>query len=205
MKIELALAAAFALPASALAQYSAQVVGIGPGDANVPALSVLPGDSFSGAVILAGPAGIRNDSAVFRLVFTAAGLEFGPDWYQWGAPYVTGGPDDLTSPGLSTTGALNAATFIDPLDPAAIDVGFENLTPSFGQFFTTGLLLRFTLRVPLSVLAGTFHVAFADGSFTNGASSVSVQPTSSLTVTVIPAPATALVCALGLVAFRRRR
>jgi hypothetical protein len=205
MKLHLALAAAAALPALATAQYSARVVGLGPGDADVPALTLNPGDSFSGAVVLTGPSGIRNDSAVFRLVFTAAGLEFGPNWYQWAAPYVTAGPDDLTSPGIGAGGVLSAGTLLDPLNPGTVDVGFENITPNFGDYFFTGRLIRFTLRVPMSAAPGSMQISFADGGFTNGASAVSVTPAAALTLTIIPAPASTLACALGLAALRRRR
>jgi hypothetical protein len=57
----------------------------------------------------------------------------------------------------------------------------------------------------MSAAPGSMQISFADGGFTNGASAVSVTPAAALTLTIIPAPASALVCALGLAALRRRR
>ncbi|MDX2017588.1 MAG: hypothetical protein SFY95_08130 [Planctomycetota bacterium] len=205
MKTLLAFAAASVLPASVLAQYSARVVGLGPGDSTSAALTLGPGDVFSAAVLLAGPSNIRHDSAVFRLVFSQSGLLYSPNWYQWAAPYVTGGPDDLSSPSRAASGILSASTHLDPIHPGQVDLAFENLTPNFGDYFFTGELLRLTLRVAPDATPGSIQISFADGSFTNGASSVSVAPVAGLTLNIIPAPASSLTGALALTALARRR
>ncbi|MBL0927819.1 MAG: hypothetical protein IBJ11_09235 [Phycisphaerales bacterium] len=206
MKMLCSLAAGLALPLPALAQYSASVVGLGPGNIETPSLQVNPGETFSGAVVITGPAGIRNDSAVFRLAFNQPGLLYAPGWYQWGNPYVTGGPDDLTAPLATATGVIGPGTYNDPANPGAIDIGFENATPAFGTFFQTGQLVRFTFQIAANAGPGIFEIAFADGSFTNGTASVGASAGASLLVTVIPAPgpAAAMLVLLGAAARRRR-
>lgn len=194
----LAIAAVMSLPTTVAAQYTASVVGFWPDNTPVAALTLNPGDTFSGAVVLSGPANTRNDSAVFRLVFSEPGLVYGPGWYQWGAPYVTNGPDDFTLPGPLSSGVLGPGSYNDPAHPGQTDAGFENVTPNFGDYFLTGQLVRFTLQVPANSSATVIEIAFANGSFTNGAQSVGVANGASLLITVVPSPATAVAGVLGL-------
>ena len=169
-------------------------------------IDVLPGESFSGVVRLASNDGSRNDSAIFRLLFSVENLQHGSEWFEWAQPYVTGGIDDYSSPHHTASGTISASTHADSVVPDDIDVYFENLTPTVSDTFSTGDLLRFTLIVPKELTGiGSFTIAYEHESFTDGASFVETVSGPQLTVNVVPAPiSAALLSASMLVRCRRR-
>ena len=154
--------------------------------------------------------GQTADSAILRLIFSQPGLELVPGWFDWAAPFVTGGVDDLSEPAPDLTGPIDATTYADPFDPEAVDLYFENLTPSPADKFAQGTLLTIALRVPDSTPGGSiFQIAPAPDTFTSGSSIVPVQGGNGLVIqTLIPTPASALVpmtaAAMGWTKRRRR-
>lgn len=204
MKIAAGLVVALAAAAPASADYVGSVVGL-VGDTQFDSLTVNTGDSFSGAVLLDGPAGTQADFALFRLVFSVSNLEYDTGWYDWSSPFTTDGIDDFSSPSFDSSGVIDADTFGDPFHAGDIDVAFENVSDSFGEYFTTGTILTFTLTVPETFELGSFTIDFAPDTFTEGASFVDATAGSGLTVNVIPAPSTAMLAALGGLAMTRRR
>lgn len=190
-------------PASA--GYVGSVVGL-TDDGQASSLIVNTGQSLNGAVVLDGSTGTRADFAMFRLVFSVTGLEYSPGWYDWSSPFTTGGSDDFSSPGHASSGVIDVNTFHDPFAPDEIDVVFENLTDQFGQTFSMGSILSFTLTVPLDFAIGSFTIAFASDTFANGTNQVQASVGSILTVNVVPTPSAGMaVCVAGLAFGRRRR
>jgi len=205
MKLATGLVVALAAAAPAQADYVGSVVGL-VGENQFNSITVNTGDSFSGAVLLDGETGTQADFALFRLVFSVSNLEYDTGWYDWSSPFTTGGIDDFSSPSFDSSGIINADTFGDPFHAGDIDVAFENVSDSFGEYFTTGSILTFTLTVPETFELGAFTIDFAPDTFTDGATFVDATAGSGLTVTVVPAPATAVLAGLGgLVMARRRR
>lgn len=205
MQIRFTVATAIALTASlAHADYVGHVRGLDGGN-EVESLTVNAGDSFTGAVMLDGSAGTRSDFALLRLVFSVSNLEFESGWYDWSSPFTTGGVDDFSRPGIDTSGVITADTYLDPFAVGSIDVAFENVSDSFGQVFSTGLLLTFTLTVPETFDLGSFTIDFVPDTFADGASFVEATAGTGLTVNVIPAPASLLVAGFGGIAACRRR
>jgi len=190
---------------SASAAYVGSVVGLGPGDVPTDTLSLAPGESFNAQVVLTGDVGDKNDSAVFRLVFSQPGLEFASGWLQWGAPYTTGGLDDFSSPSATTSGTIDVATHTDVVHPFDVDASFENLTDNFGDYFTTGALVSFSLAVPVGFAPGPVTIQFVPESFTAGASIVEVDAGAALTINVIPSPAVGTIGIALVYAFPRPR
>lgn len=187
------------------ADYVGNVVGI-EGLSQVDTLIVTPGESFTGAVVLEGDLGTQSDFALFRVLFSKPGLEYSPGWYEWSSPYTTGGVDDFSTPGPNASGVIESSSYLDPFAPDDIDVAFENVTDSFGEFFGTGTLLTFELTVPVFFEPGELSIQFVPDTFTDGAFPVVASIGSALTVIVVPAPGTALVLAAGgLLGTRRRR
>lgn len=191
------------IASTANAGYIGNVVGL-IGDEQVSSLSINAGDSFSGAVILDG-AETRSDFALFRLVSSASNLEYSAGWYEWSSPFTTGGIDDFSSPGPGASGVIDEDTYSDPFAPGAVDVVFENLTDTFGDYFGTGMLLSFTLTVPESFFEDSFTLDFASDTFTDGASFVDAESGQGLTVNVVPSPATTSLIALGGMLWVSRR
>lgn len=205
VKIVLPAVAVSVLAGSANADYVGSVFGLFNGS-QVSSLDVAAGDSFSGVVVLDADPGTRSDFALFRLVFSVPNLEYASGWFTWSTPFTTGGIDDFSTPGHDESGVITAATLNDPFSPGSIDVAFENLSDSFGAFFTTGTILTFTLTVPETFELGSFTIEFAPDTFTDGVSLVDATAGSGLTVNVIPAPATGVLAGLGgLLIIRRRR
>lgn len=172
-------------------------------------LQVLAGDSFGVRVRLEAAASAQTlDSAIFRLLFSLPGLEVQESWLEWSSPFITGGVDDLSSPGPSVAGIIDGSVYTDPFDPAAVDLYFENLTPSRDTPFEEGVLLSLILRIPSGTPAGTlFEVAAEPDTFTNGSEVLDVQAGNALEIEVIiPHPASAtLLLAAGFRAITRRR
>lgn len=191
----------------ASAGYVGSVVGLSEGGQQADTLTVSAGDVFTAGVLLESSDNAKNDSAIFRLAFSVANLEHDAGWYEWGDSYTTGGIDDRSRPGSDESGVITSATHLDPFDPDAVDVYFENLTDNFGQYFSTGLLLTFTLRVPQELIdVGSFTIGFIPDTLTDGASIVDTSAGGSLVVNVIPAPSTLVsIAAVGLCSRRRRR
>tara|TARA_R110000744_G_scaffold343773_2_gene449002 strand:+ start:29321 stop:29935 length:615 start_codon:yes stop_codon:yes gene_type:complete len=192
------------MASTANAGYIGSVVGL-VGDDEVSSLTINAGDSFTGAVMLDG-AGTRSDFALFRLLSSASNLEYSAGWYEWSTPFTTGGIDDYSSPGPNESGVIDEDTYSDPFAPGEIDVVFENLTDTFGDYFGTGMILTFTLIVPDTFAEGSFTLDFASDTFTDGASFVDAESGQGLTVNVIPSPAsTSLMALFGVLAVSRRR
>ncbi len=205
MKIAAGLVVTLAAATPASADYVGSVVGL-DGDTQSSSLTINAGDSFSGAVLLDGSAGTRADFALFRLVFSVSNLEYDTGWYDWSTPFTTGGTDDYSSPSLNSSGTIDVDTFSDPFHSGDIDVAFENVSDSFGEYFTTGTILTFTLTIPETFDLGSFTIDFSSDTFTDGASIVNATTGSGLLVNVVPAPTTAALAGIaGLVATRRRR
>ncbi|MEQ9207052.1 MAG: hypothetical protein RLN78_06770 [Phycisphaerales bacterium] len=191
------------LASTANAGYIGNVVGL-DGDEQVSSLSITAGDSFSGAVMLDG-AGTRSDFALFRLVSSASNLGYSAGWYEWSTPFTTGGIDDFSSPSLGESGVIDENTYSDPLAPGEVDVVFENLTDTFGDYFSTGMILTFTLIVPETFGEGSFTLDFAPDTFTDGASIVSAESGQQLTVNVVPSPSATSLIAFSCLAMSSRR
>ena len=204
MKIATGLAVVLPVATTASAEYVGSVVGL-DNESEVTSLTVATGESFTGAIKLDGPGSMKADFALFRLVFSVSNLEYDTGWYDWSTPFTTGGVDDFSSPGFDSSGVIDGDTFIDPFHAGDIDVAFENVSDSFGEYFTTGTILTFTLAVPETFELGSFTIDFAPDTFTDGASFVDARAGGGLTVTVVPAPATAAVAGLGGLAMVRRR
>jgi hypothetical protein len=151
-------------------------------------LVVAPGDDITVQVILSGDLDDKNDSAVFRLVFSEPGLEFSSGWHSWGLPYVTGGIDDFSDPASSVGGIVDASIREDAAFPGEADLYFENLTENFGEFFAGGTLLTLSLQVPVSASPGVISIDFDPLSFTAGTAFVDVAVGEGLTVQIVPAP-----------------
>jgi hypothetical protein len=196
---------------NAQAAYVGSVVGFPPGapitlgTAGQSSLTLNPGETFSGAVLLQGSPGDRFDFALFRLVFSEPGLSFSSGWSQWSSPFTTGGLDDFSTPRSNSAGIIDANSYLDVLAPGVFDVSFENLTDNFGDYFFTGMLVSFTLTVPSNFQPSTFTVAFVPEIFSDGIEMVGVSAGSSLSVTVVPAPTGCVLLLAGAVGVRRRR
>lgn len=204
--LSVALFAVGSMASAASAGYIGSVVSIGQGGVETPSLDVLPGGSFSAALVLTGDTADRNDSAVFRIVFSFEGLAISSGWAQWSTPYQTGGIDDFSNPAHDASGLITSSTHNDPVAVGATDVYFENVSKTAGSFFTSGTLLTLTFAVPEALAnVGSFTISFAPDTFTNGASFVNAAAGESLTVNVIPAPAGLLVLGSACFAAGRRR
>ncbi len=202
------LAVAIVLVSSiqASASYIVDILGESNGGGMSSLIEVSPGDSFSGFVNLSAASATQSDSTVIRLVFDNSGLTFDANWFEWSSPYTTGGIDDFSVPSSTENGMIDVNTFFDNSAPTDIDIRFENLTDNFGDFFTTGTLITFELTVPASALPGSsYMISPAPDTFTDGASFVDAVAGDSLTVNVIPEPATFVtLCVLSLAVFTRR-
>ena len=176
-------------------------------DAGTPVVTAQPGGTFSiNLEFTTTPGGADGfDAAVFRMLFSSGGLAYNAGWYQWGAPFETGGLDDFSSPADTATGVLDANTHIDLTDPGAVDLAFENLTPTFGDRFTSGTLLTLTFTVPIAYAGpDTITVEFIPETFADGVNIIDVPNTEIFTI-FIPAPSTALCFAFGAACMHRRR
>lgn len=203
--MKLAFGLVFTLIAAPVsAAYVGSVVGLN-GGSQFDSITVNTGDSFRGAVLLDGSAGTKADFALFRLSFSVPNLEYSAGWYDWSAPFTTGGIDDFSSPGPDASGVIDSETFNDPFASGDIDVVFENVSDGFGEYFASGTILTFTLTVPETFELGSFSIDFAPDTFTDGASFVDATAGSGLTVNVVPAPASAFAAGLAGLAFARRR
>ena len=196
---------------TAQAAYVGSVVGFPPGTpitlgaGGQSSLTLNRGDTFSGAVLLQGSSGDRFDFASFRLVLTEPGLSFASGWSQWSSPFTTGGLDDFSTPSSNSAGIIDANSYLGVLAPGIVDVSFENLTDNFGDYFFSGMLLSFTLTVPVDFQPGAFTVSFAPEIFTDGTETVATSAGGSLAVTVVPAPAGCVVLVAGAAGLIRRR
>jgi hypothetical protein len=196
---------------NAQAAHVGSVVGFPPGapitlgTGGQSSLTLNPGETFSGAVLLQASPGDRFDFALFRLVFSEPGLSFSSGWSQWSSPFTTGGLDDFSTPSSNSAGIIDANSYLDVLAPGVVDVSFENLTDNFGDYFFTGMLVSFTLTVPSDFQPSAFTVAFAPEIFSDGTETVAVSAGSSLAVTVVPAPASALAMLIAACGMSRRR
>lgn len=208
MKRVLAVSIASVAAANAHAAYIGDVVGFASGSGEpISSLAVAPGETISGGVLLHASLASRCDFALFRLEFSVSGLEHAPGWFQWSSPFTTSGLDDFSEPSSVSSGVIDPDSYIDLFATDAIDVSFENLTDEFGEYFDSGIILTFTLRVPMDFQAGEVEIAFIPDSFADGVQSVSATSGVPLTVTVVPssgATATGLLT-LGALARRRRR
>lgn len=212
MRILFAIVVIACAPLSAQASYVGSVLGGPSGSAAnsstgfQSAITVQPGDSFSGAVVLEGTPGTRCDFALFKLVFTEPGLTYSAGWSQWTPPFTSGGFDDFSTPSSSSSGLITASTFNDVLAPGVIDVSFENLTDNFGDYFFAGTIVNFTLSLPADFTPRSFVVSFVPDTFADGAIDVTATAGSPLHVSVVPAPGTELAMGIAaIVTFRRRR
>lgn len=195
--IVFAIVLASALPVSA--GYVVDVLGTAGVGIPSSSIEIQPGGSFEGQVDLLAPMGIQLDSVVLRLDFDVEGLRFESGWFEWSTPFTTGGVDDFSVPAANAFGVIDQDTFADALSPSSIDTSFENLTDEFGDFFTTGTLISFTLSVPIDALPGTVYtISPVPDTFTNGASFVEAVAGSALSVNVVPEPTTLTLLLGGL-------
>lgn len=111
--------------------------------------TVAPGETFSLDIAITGAAGDRHQAAVFRVVFSYAGLEY--DAYAWAGPYENGTLDDFSTPDDSMLPLLlDADSLAGPAFPLGVtDIEMQNVLPLGAPDFTSGKLLTLTLRVPL--------------------------------------------------------
>ncbi|HNO80224.1 MAG TPA: hypothetical protein PKN33_19425 [Phycisphaerae bacterium] len=203
----LAVVIVLGLSIQASATYTVDILGESNGSGMTSSIEVAPGDRFSGFVNLSAATATQSDSAIIRLVFDNPGLIYNSNWFAWSSPYTTGGIDDFSVPDSTGSGVIDVNTFTDGLAPTDIDIRFENLTDNFGDFFETGTLISFELTVPASTLPGSsYTISPVPDTFTDGASFVDAVAGDSLTVNVIPEPATSVMaCVLSIAVLARRK
>jgi len=188
------LAGGLVFAGTASAQIVGDIVGILPGDTQTSTLSVNAGDAFTGGVLISTTVSNLEFDTIGFFLTGLDGLEFGPDWFTWSAPFVTGGIDDVSNPAAEASGIFSSDAF------------FSNLTPNSGDVFSEGILVTFTLTIPETFLVGTsFDIGFVGDEASDGFSLFDFETGSPLTVTVVPAPATAVLAGLGGLAMTRRR
>lgn len=206
MKRALALFGVAVAAANAHAAFIGDVVGFAGGAGEpLSSLTVAPGETISGAVFLDASLGTRCDFALFKLEFSVAGLEHAPRWFQWSSPFTTGGLDDFSAPNSTSGGVINPDSYVDLLEPDAVDLKFENLTDEFGQYFEGGIILTFGLLVPSGFEPGDVTISFIPDSFADGVQPIAALAGMPLTLTVVPSPAATAAGLLACSALVRRR
>ena len=156
--------------------------------------TVFLGDTISLDVALTSDASDEHTSAIYRVVFSAAGLSY--DSYLWAAPYTDGTDDDDSKPPATHLPALlHAVTLSGQGYPdGVIDVELSNVTDG-SEFppskFGTGVVTTLMLRVPpdypapSTIMITVEHDTLADGFV--------VVPTTDGTpfeLTILPEPTT---------------
>ncbi len=168
--------------------------------------TVLAGGSFTLDVMLASSDGALHNSAIFRTVFSEAGLLY--ETYAWGQPYETGGFFDDSSPfGGSLPVLLDASVLAGVGYPdGVVDVELSNVV--FDGVFTTGVLASLTFQIPKD-WAGSDQIVISlePDTIANGFSIVSTTVANDFVLTiVVPTPAAAWgLLLIGAGRGRRRR
>jgi len=195
------------------ASYVLSIVGNGTtyADANgaAPGWGVQPGGTFQVDAVMTGSGPI--DSAIFNVNVTGSGS---PNYisYQWeNTAFQTGSNNDFSVPkGALDTGVVAGSPAITnalyAFTPAISDVHFEAITRD-GQTFSNGTIVTLTLKVPDTVTAasGPYTISPVADEFALFGEVVPTTNGSSLSVVVVPEPATLVLLGLGGLAAVRRR
>jgi len=125
-----------------LADYQAALVSQGQ-----TAATVRVGEGFDLDLVLTSDAVDKHSAAGLRLVFSVSGLSY--ERYAWALPYVTGGPDDASTPALASLPARLRPDSVVIAGAAVdqVDVYLSNLLPG-PDVFVFGRLLQVHLAVP---------------------------------------------------------
>ncbi|MCA9309585.1 MAG: hypothetical protein KDA21_00130 [Phycisphaerales bacterium] len=167
--------------------------------------TVQPGNSFQLDIELSSDASDQINSAILRLVFSDAGLQYNA--YDWSDPFEDGSITDDSTPGTPELPALIDADSLAGVGyPAGVvDVELSNVILTSSRF-GSGVLISLTLTVP-SDWAGedTVVISTIPDTLANGFNEVMATPGQAFTL-VIPTPAASLLAgAAGWVVVRRRR
>ncbi|MBL8745522.1 MAG: hypothetical protein JNK58_04105 [Phycisphaerae bacterium] len=197
------LAAWSAVAAPAQAGY---MMGLSSGGA--ASASVLPGDSIELQVAITADSSETHNSAIFRVLFSSAGLRY--MGYSWSSPYLNGTLDDDSKPlGGSLPVVLDDLTLTGVGYPAGVvDVELSNVLP-VGPNFGSGIIARMTLQVPETYNgAPEVQISLAPDEIALNGSTVSTR-TGGFFNLIIPSPSVSaggfLVAASGLLNRKRRR
>ncbi|HMN97624.1 MAG TPA: hypothetical protein PKC43_13020 [Phycisphaerales bacterium] len=173
--------------------------------------TVVIGETFRVDFWLSSSVGSEHTSAIFRSVFSHAGLIL--LGYEWALPYVTGSIfDDSTAANVALPVTLTESLLAGPGFPAGVvDIEFSNVTgndflppPPFGQ----GLLISLHLLVPADWRGPeSMSISAVPDTFAFGFREIETLAGSSLALAiVIPAPGGAvLLLSFAGIPSRRRR
>lgn len=115
-------------------------------------LVVEPGEVLDIDVLLASPAD-EHLSCLLSVVFSDQG--FGYEACQWSAPYVTGGPYDMSSPAAGELPlTITTDTYDDLLAAGRVDMWLSGVTG--GALFGEGVLASLSLTAPAAASAWTW-------------------------------------------------
>lgn len=159
------------------------------------------GDSFSIDFVLSSDTGDTHDSAIFHAAFTEPGLFY--TGYQWAAPYGNADPfDDSTPDDLDLPVALDADTFVNPLNPTLIDVELSNVL--LGQTAGPGTLVTLDFTIPADYgFIGTLYVIALPDTFARGFDEITTEGGTVLALDITPEPSSGLLLLPILLRARR--
>ncbi len=136
------------------------------------ALSLIQGSQFDLDMVLTSDIGDASDAIEFHAMFSQPGIILTD--YSWGSPFVTGGIDDYSEPGLGALPvAIDANSYMDApgFDTGAIDVMFENFIP-IDPAFTEGTVVTLSLEIPCDFVLGDLTITAVPGFFVSNGNDI---------------------------------